>query len=354
MENMDPMNTYRKHLIGKDADVRQALQKLNDLGIDTILFVVGDDDTLIGALTDGDIRRGLLKGLGLENRVHEFSQNSPKVFKRGNYTVEEVMEFRENGLKLVPFVDDEMRIINIINFRYHKSYLPVDAIIMAGGRGERLKPLTNDLPKPLLKVGDKPIIEHNLDQLISYGIDNIWISLRYLGKKIENNFKDGSEKNARIKYIWEDFPLGTVGAASKVEDIEQDYVLIMNSDILTNLNYEDFFVDFISKDAALSVVTIPYHVTVPYAVLETDNDCLVAFKEKPTYTYFSNGGIYLMKKHCLSLIPEDTFYNTTDLIEQLIANGEKVTTYPMVGYWLDIGKHEDFEKAQADIKHIDF
>jgi len=349
---MNSANSYRKHLIPKDSDVRQALQKLNDLGIDTILFVVDDDDILIGALTDGDIRRGLLKGLGLENRVQEFSQNSPKVFRKGNYTIQQVIEFRDKGYKLVPVVDDDRRITNIINFRFHKSYLPVDAIIMAGGRGERLKPLTNDTPKPLLKVGDKSIIEHNIDQLISYGMDNLWISLGYLGKKIENSFKDGSEKNSKIRYIWEDFALGTVGAASRAEDIHQDYVLVMNSDILTNLNYEDFFLDFIAKDAALSVVTIPYNVTIPYAVLETDNNFLVAFKEKPTYTYFSNGGIYLMKKRCLGLIPEDTFFNATDLMELLINRGEKVTTYPMVGYWLDIGKHEDYQKAQEDIKYI--
>ena len=148
--------------------------------------------------------------------------------------------------------------------------------------------------------------------------------------------------------------MGTIGAASKAEITKHDYVMVINSDLLTNLDYEDFFLDFIAKDAMLSVVAIPYHVEVPYAVIETHNENIVSFKEKPTYTYYSNGGIYLMKKACLDMIPKDTFFNTTDLMDLLIAKGEKVSSYPLRGYWLDIGRHEDYVKAQEDIKHISF
>jgi dTDP-glucose pyrophosphorylase len=343
---------FKKHLIFKNNTIKEALAKLNELAGDAILFVVDEQDRLIGSLTDGDIRRGFLLGLLLESDVSKFIQESPKFLRKGSYTIEEVINFRNNKFTIIPIIDKENRIHNILNFRVHKSYLPIDAIIMAGGRGERLKPLTDNIPKPLLKIGDKPIIEHNVDRLISFGIDDLWISVRYLGEQIEDHLKDGSLKGASIQYIWEKSPLGTIGAASEAKITEHDYVMVINSDLLTDLNFEDFFLDFIAKNAMLSVVTIPYQVEVPYAVLETKDDHILAFKEKPTYTYYSNGGIYLMKKKCLKLIPKNTFYNATDLMELLIANGEKVASYPMRGYWLDIGKHQDYIKAQEDIKHI--
>lgn len=348
------MADYRKHLIVNTVIAKHALEKLNILSADAILFVVDDEDKLVGSLTDGDIRRGLLSGLGLETLVTEFIRKDPKFLTRERYNIEQIIEYRDKGFRIVPVVDNDNRIVDVINFRFHKSYLPISAIIMAGGRGERLRPLTDQIPKPMLKIGDKPIIEHNINRLISYGINNICISVRYLGEQIEKHFKDGKQKGANIKYIWEEEPLGTIGAASKAEFSEHEYILLMNSDILTNINFEDFFLDFISKNAIFSVVTIPYKVNIPYAVLETSNDNIVSLKEKPIYTYYSNGGIYLMKKGCLELIPKKTFFHATDLMELLIAKGEKVLSYPLMGYWLDIGKHEDYNKAQDDIRHIQF
>ncbi|WP_295795863.1 nucleotidyltransferase family protein [Mucilaginibacter sp.] len=348
------MSDYKKHLVDQNAGVKEALAKLNILASDAILFVVDEHERLIGSLTDGDIRRGFLGGLGLESSVLNFIQNNPKFLKKGDYTVAQVIEYRNKGLRIVPVLDTEHRIVKILNFRFHKSYLPIDAIIMAGGRGERLKPLTDNTPKPLLKVGDKPIIEHNVDHLISYGIDDIWISVRYLGEQLEDYFRDGASKGTNIKYIWETKPLGTIGAASKVEVSEHDYVLVINSDLLTNLDFEDFFQDFIAKDAMLSVASIPYSVNVPYAIMEMNGEHVTSLREKPTYTYPANAGIYLMKKECLKLIPNDEYFDTTDLMELLISEGQKVSNYALRGYWLDIGKHEDYIKAQEDIKHIKF
>ena len=225
---------------------------------------------------------------------------------------------------------------------------------MAGGTGTRLMPLTEKTPKPLLKVGDKAIMEHNLDRLSLYGIDDYWFSVKYLGEQIEDFFGKGEEKSINIKYVWENNPLGTIGAVSKIKDFRHNYVLVTNSDVLTNLDYEDFYLDFIDKDADFSVVTIPYEVNIPYAVLENKDGNIISFKEKPTYTYYSNGGIYLIKKEMLDYIPKDEFFNTTDLIESLIKKNKKVISYPLSGYWLDVGKHEDFEKAQKDIKQIKF
>jgi NDP-sugar pyrophosphorylase family protein len=190
--------------------------------------------------------------------------------------------------------------------------------------------------------------------LALYGIDDFWVSVKYLGEQIENYFGNGKDKNIDINYVWEDEPLGTIGAVSKIDNLQHDYVLVMNSDILTNVDYEQLFLDFIEKDADFSVVTIPYDVNIPYAVLETVDGEIKSFKEKPTYTYYSNGGIYLMKKSVLKYLPNNQFFNATDLIERLIEENLKVVTFPLLGYWLDIGKHEDFKKAQEDIKQIKF
>ena len=225
---------------------------------------------------------------------------------------------------------------------------------MAGGRGQRLKPLTDLTPKPLLKVGDKSIMEHNLNRLTMFGIDDFWVSVKYLGEQIVDYFGDGNGKNINIKYVWENEPLGTIGALSKIKNFEHDYILVTNSDLLTNVDYELFFKDFLSQDADLAVLTIPYKVDIPYAVLETINGEIKSLKEKPTYTYYSNGGIYLMKKEMIEFIPQETFYNATDLMEEIIKRKLKVISYPLNGYWLDIGRHEDFEKAQIDINQIKF
>ena len=230
----------------------------------------------------------------------------------------------------------------------------IDAVVMAGGLGIRLKPLTDNTPKPLLKVGEKTIIDYNIDGLIKYGINNFWISINYLGNQIKEHFGNGNSRNVKIEYVDEDFPLGTIGAVRKINDFKHDYVMVTNSDILTNLNYEDFFKDFIEKDADMSVVTIPYDVKIPYAVMETEKDNVLSFIEKPTYTYYSNGGIYLIKKSILKNIPENTLFNSTDLMELLLEKKLKLISYPMHNYWLDIGKPNDYLKAQNDIKHIKF
>jgi len=197
-------------------------------------------------------------------------------------------------------------------------------------------------------------MEHNIDRLASYGIDDFWVSLKYLGEQIEHYFGSGKEKNINIEYVWENEPLGTIGAVSKVTNFEHDYVLVTNSDLLTTIDYELFFLDFIKQEADFAVLTIPYQVSIPYAVLETKDGRVKSFKEKPTYTYYSNGGVYLMKKEVLQHIPKDSFFNSTDLMECLINQDYKVISYPFSGYWLDVGKHEDFEKAQVDILNLKF
>jgi dTDP-glucose pyrophosphorylase len=350
MKNIAPH--IEKHIISKQSTVRQALIKLDQLGSDAILFVTDDSLKLTGTLTDGDVRRGLIKGYNIENIVMEFIQPNPIFIQKNNYDLIRIKEHRDKNIKLIPIVNHEGEIVNIINLRLIKSYLPLDAVLFAGGEGKRLRPLTEHTPKPLLMVGEKPIIEYNIDWMASFGIDDFWITLRYLGYQIKEFLGNGEKKQINIRYYEEIDPLGTIGALAMIDNFQHDSVLVINSDILTNIDYEDFFLSFKESNADISVATIPYHVDIPYAVLETENGKVKSLKEKPRYTYFSNAGIYLIKKELISSIPKGVFFNATDLLEYTIENKGMVHSYPIRSYWLDIGKHDDYQKAQEDIKHI--
>ena len=349
------MINYKEHILENTSSIKDALIKLDALAKDAIIFVTDDLGKLQGSITDGDVRRGLLNGVIIDDLVVKILQPNPKFILKSNYDLQKIIDLRNENYKVFPVLDNDGVIINVINFRLIKSYLPVDAIIMAGGKGTRLRPLTNDIPKPLLPIGDKTIMEHNVDRLIKFGIDDFWFSVNYLGEKIEAFFGSGKEKNISISYVWEDKPLGTIGAVSKIDDLKHEDILVTNSDILTNLDYEQFYLDYKNSKADLSIASIPYSVNVPYAVLEKNNDGIVkSFKEKPTYTFYSNGGIYLMKKSVLSLIPKNAFFNATDLIDLLISKNKKVVSFSLDGYWLDVGKHDDYNKAQIDVKKIKF
>src|SRR5690349_20342771 len=200
------MRIYKDHLILSKSVIKQALVKLNTLSQDAILFVVDDNDKLIGALTDGDVRRGLLNGFTIDSFVDEIIQVNPRYIIKGENNLDKIIEYREGHLRIVPVVDENHRVVNVINFRTVRSYLPIDAVIMAGGKGQRLQPLTNHTPKPLLKVGDKTIMEHNLDRLTLFGIDDFWISVKYLGEQLKSHFGHGKEKNIKIEYVWENEP----------------------------------------------------------------------------------------------------------------------------------------------------
>jgi dTDP-glucose pyrophosphorylase len=348
------VRSYKDHLIRKGATIKEALPMLDTLASDAILFVVDDSDILIGSLTDGDVRRGLMKGLGTSNLVDEIIQPNPRYIVKNNYSIEQIIQYRKGSFKIIPVTDSSRKVINVINFSHIRSYLPIDTVIMAGGSGSRLRPLTDETPKPLLKVGNKPIMEHNLDRLRKFGVDDFWVSLHYKGEQIEAYFGNGADQQVNIEYVWESKPMGTIGAVSLINNFKHEYLLVTNSDLLTNMDYEDFFLNFIENDADMAVATIPYSVDVPYAVMETSNNHVLSFREKPTYTYYSNAGIYLIKRKLLELIPKDSFYNSTDLMQEVIEKGLRLVSYPLRSYWLDIGKHEDFQKANSDINHLEF
>jgi len=348
------MNYIERHLIGADASVRDVLERLDELAADAIIFLVDDQRKLIGSITDGDIRRGLIKGLTVDQKVTEFIQPSPKFFRKEEFNLSDLINWRSKNYKIIPVLDGDDSVCDVVNFRLQKSYLPIDAIIMAGGKGTRLRPLTLDTPKPLLKVDGKPIIEYNVDRLKEFGIRNLSISINYLGEQLISYFQDGSQKEMNIKYIEEAVPLGTIGAARQVEEFFNDYVLVMNSDLLTNIDFEEMFHELVDKNADMVVATVPYEVNIPYGVIELEGDTIINLKEKPTYTYYSNAGIYIFKKEHIQKIPQNEHFNATDLMEALYSGDGKVIQYPILDYWLDIGKHHDFDKAQKDVKHIKF
>ena len=334
--------------------IREALEKLNDLPETLTLFILNLEHQLVGTLTDGDIRRSLLKGISITDVLENVMFKDFRFIRLNQFTSQEIKKYKELNLRLIPLLDDSNKIVKILNISKLKALLPIDAVMMAGGRGERLRPLTDFTPKPLLKVGDKSIIERNIDRLAEYGISDLSITIKYLGHQIVEKFGNGESKNISIKYVEETEPLGTIGSVSLIEDFKNDSILVMNSDLLTNIDFEDFYNDFINDDADMAVASIPYKVDIPYAVIEKEGNRILSFKEKPTYTYYSNAGIYLIKRKLLHLIPVAKHFNATDFMEALIEQGGKVIHFPIHGYWLDIGKHDDFNKAQEEVAHIKF
>ena len=349
------MDLKTKHLFNENLSVRDALICLDQLASDAILFVTNDENKLIGSLTDGDLRRGFIKGLGFDDSIINFIQPDPKFISEEEFNQNQLEEFRNANFKIIPIINKDHIIVDILNFRFKTTLLPIDAVLMAGGEGKRLRPLTENTPKPLLKVGGKPIIEYNIDRLAKVGVKNMYLSINFLGDQLVDYFGNGETKNINIKYIKEDRPLGTIGSVLLVDSFKHDEILVMNSDLLTNIDFADFYKSFKESDADMIVASTSYHVHVPYAVLEADeNQNIKSLKEKPRYTYFSNAGIYIIKKKLLEMIPRDEFFDITDLIEKVLEMDHKIITYPINGYWLDIGKHEDFKKAQEDIKHLKF
>ena len=340
-------------IINKNALLKEALIKLGE-NPQMQTLIVEDNNKIIGTVTDGDIRRGLIEGLTNSNVISEFMLSSFTFLIKGKYEQDKIEFIKNKKLQLVPVLNSDGTLFRIIDFNKIKTILPIDAVIMAGGKGTRLLPLTKDTPKPMLKIGDKPIMDYNVDLLKSYGISHLTLSVKYLKEKIEDHFQDGSSRELDIKYISESKPLGTIGAVKQIKEFHNDYILVMNSDLLTNINLEQMFEDLLTSKADMVVATVDYKVQIPYGIIESDGKKITALVEKPTYTYYSNAGIYMFKKEVVKYIPDNSHFNATDLLEKLITSDHKVTHFPITSYWLDIGKHHDFEKAQKDVKNIKF
>ena len=346
------MRDFERYILPETATIKDALVALDKNSDDVLtLFIVDKVGKMLGTLTDGDVRRGLIQGKDLADNVKAIMHTSFRFINEDRKDVKLIKEYKERGIKLLPCLSKDGRIEKVYALNKISSILPIDAVIMAGGKGERLRPLTLTTPKPQFRVGDKCIIDYNVDTLISYGMENISVTVNYLGEQLVEHYK-GKRNNIQIKCVREPNFLGTMGSVKFVDSFVNDTVLVMNSDLFTNIDYEDFYLHFLENNAGMSVAAVPYSVNVPYGIFELTGRDIQGVKEKPTYNYNANAGKYIIKKMLLDLIPDNVFYNATDFIDTLIAKQFKIIRYPLTGYWIDIGKHEDYQKAQDLVKHL--
>ncbi len=343
----------KNHLINQDITLLEALSCICALAPEPlVLFVVDKDNKMVGTLTDGDSRRALINGASVNDKVEKIMHRDFNYMKVENIDdVKEIKRQKELKMKLVPVLDNNHYITEIINLEKYETRLPIDAVLMAGGKGERLRPLTEKTPKPLLPVGDKAIIDHNIDRLIKYGVKHINVTVNYLGEQLEEHFNTPKDEII-IHTVREPKYLGTIGSIRFVKEFYNDTILVMNSDLFTNINYEDFYLHFKEHEADMSVAAVPYTISVPYGIFDLKGRDIQGLIEKPTYNYYANAGIYLIKRSALDEIPHDTFFNATDLIEKLISEGKRVIRFPLNGTWIDIGNPQEYQKANELVKHI--
>lgn len=341
------------HIISENKSLLEALKQINSLSPEPlVLFVVDAEQRMVGTLTDGDSRRALIVGASVNDTVDKIMLRNFRYMKMEDLdNVKEIKRQRELKMRLVPVLDKENRIVEIINLEKYKSILPFDAVLMAGGKGERLRPLTEKTPKPLLKVGEKCIIDHNIDRLIDFGVKHISVTVNYLKEQIEEHFAE-PRGEVKVQTVREPKFLGTIGSIRFVPEFFNDTVLVMNSDLFTNINYEDFYLHFKEHDADMSVAAVPYDVDIPLGILNLDGRNITGLSEKPHYGYYANAGIYLIRKSVLDLIPQDKMFHSTDLVEALIAAGKKVIRFPMGGTWIDIGTPQEFRRANDMVKYM--
>ena len=347
------MMSLEQQCIKHNATILNALSSLDLLsGSTLVLFVVNENNEVIGTITDGDIRRALLKGAQLDTPVCVVMHTSFSYLSTTEKDhTETINALRKRKITVVPLLDENNHLVRVFNLKELHSILPIDAVLMAGGKGERLRPLTEKTPKPLLPVGDKVIIDHNIDRLMSYGLEHISVTVNYLKEQLEKHFS--SPKNGvQVRTVREPKYLGTMGSIKFVDSFYNDTILVMNSDLFTDIDYENFYLHFKQHDADMSVAAVPYTVSIPYGIMDLEGRYIKGLIEKPRYNYYANAGIYLIKKEVLNVIPDGEFYNATDLIDDLIKMNKKVVRFPINGTWIDIGNPQEYQKAQDLVKHV--
>lgn len=346
------MNKFEDIQIKIGTSILEALQLFNEK-VSTIqaLLIVNDEGELIGTLTDGDIRRGLIAGHQLTDDVSAVMQRNFRYLVEDQRDVMCIRQLRKEKIFFVPIVDHDLHVVDVLNLQQQRSLLPIDAVVMAGGKGERLRPLTLTTPKPLLQVGNKSIIDHNVDRLIACGVKNISVTVNYLAEQLEEHYRE-PHQNVQIQCVRESKFLGTMGAVRLVKEFHNDVVLVMNSDLFTDIDFEDMYLHFMENQADMSIAAVPYTVSIPFGICDLDGRDVKGIVEKPTYNYYANAGIYMFRREVIDMIPENEFYNATDLIDTLVKNGSKVIRYPLKGTWIDIGTLSEYQKAKDLAQHI--
>jgi dTDP-glucose pyrophosphorylase len=343
------MKDWKKTLVGPSATIRETIKKLDKNNLQIIL-VTDQERKLLGTVTDGDIRRGILKGLSLDEPVNKvmFKKPTEATLQQSPKSIFSLM--RENTLRHIPLLDEERRVVGLKTLMEFIDEAKKDnwVVLMAGGLGTRLGVMTKNCPKPLLKVGNKPILEVILESYIEYGFYKFFISVNYLSEKICDYFGDGSKWGIEIQYLKEEKRLGTAGALSLLPATTTKPLFVMNGDLLTKVNFRNLL-DFHAENNAFGTMCIrECDFEVPYGVVHTQDHHILKIDEKPVQRFYVNAGIYVLDPEALKYIPKDRFFDMPVLFEKMIADKHETIVFPIREYWLDIGRVEDFQKAKGE------
>jgi dTDP-glucose pyrophosphorylase len=346
------MKPWRKALVNSDVTLEQAIEVLDKAAL-RIALVVDANDKLLGTLTDGDVRRALLKHLPLETPVTQVMNTQPKTAEQ-SWTESRILAVMEQlELLQLPLVDSDGQIVGLANLHdilnKHRHDNPV--FLMAGGFGTRLRPLTNNCPKPMLKVGDKPILEQILLNFVEAGFHRFYISTHYMPEVIRDYFGNGEKWGVSIQYVHEEEPLGTGGALGLLPHDEIDQPLfMMNGDLLTSLNLHSFLEFHETHNGVATMCVREYEHQVPYGVITSEGTQIKSMVEKPVHRFFVNAGIYLLSPALVKSVEPGTRIDMPTLLERHIDAGKAVNMFPIHEYWLDIGRMDDFYKAQTELQ----
>ncbi|WP_339205350.1 nucleotidyltransferase family protein [Paenibacillus sp. FSL K6-3182] len=345
------MKNWKPILISPEMEIIETMKVIDNSSLQ-FAVVVDDNNRLLGTVTDGDIRRGILKGRSLDSPIRVVMNEMPVYEKAGQkaYYYKALMKKRQ--LKQLPIVNHEKQIQYILFSEDIEGALQKEniVILMAGGLGNRLRPLTNDIPKPMLKVGDKPILELIIEDFKKFGFTNFILSVNYKKEIIKDYFQDGAHLGVSIKYIEENKRLGTAGALSLLPEKLDAPFFVMNGDLLTKINYEQLL-DFHNETKSVATMCVrEYEYQIPYGVIKTESHRLLSIVEKPIHKSFVNAGIYILNQEMLNYVPKEKFYDMPELFEKIMDQQKEVAVFPLREYWLDIGRMDDYEKANVDIK----
>lgn len=342
------MRQWEKALIGPEATFRDALISIDSTGAG-IALVVDADRRLLGALSDGDIRRALIKGAGMEDRAAGAANKKPVCADDHQDPATMLATLRAHSLRQLPILDAGRRVVGMVTVEDFLN-IPVrtnPVVIMAGGKGERLAELTRDTPKPMLTVGSRPILDTIVGNLAGQGFRNFWLAVNYKAEQIEGHFGDGSAMGLDIRYLREDKPLGTCGALSLMPRPDEPFV-VTNGDVLAKADYSHLLDSHLQSDALATVVVRDYQMQVPFGVVNANGAQVTRIDEKPTQSYTISAGVYVLSPAVLDLIPKDAFYDMPALIADMIARELPVRLQRAEGYWMDIGHPPDYAQANAD------
>ncbi len=337
--------------------VKQVIARI-DRGAEGLALVVDDEDRLLATVTDGDVRRALMAGTDMKETLETLlgrkpggAHSAPITAPFGTGAVHLLRLMGEHAIRHVPLLDDGDRLtgLALLSRFVRRPDLPLRAVIMAGGLGTRLRPLTESTPKPMLPVGDRPLLQRTVEQLGQAGIRSISITTHYQADKIKQHFGDGSSFGAVVRYSHESEPLGTAGALRRLETDGDQPLLVINGDVLTTVNYRAMLDYHLEHGAELTMGVRRYAMEVPYGVVECDGPKVRELREKPEVGFFVNAGIYLVEPGLCREIPENRRYDMTDLIDRMVAQGRNVVSFPIHEYWLDIGRIDDYERVQQDL-----